>query len=152
MNKPIKRHKSLQPLSREHHYSLLLCWKIRMGFKKGVEAPRIKQYADWFFAHHIQPHFDAEEQYIFPIMGMDHELVKKAMSDHRRLIRLFNELDEIEKTLGQIEEELEQHIRFEERVLFNKIQQVATPEQLKLFDQHHTEEPFLENTDDEFWK
>nr|WKN35964.1 hemerythrin domain-containing protein [Tunicatimonas sp. TK19036] len=152
MSKPIKRHKSLQPLSREHHHSLLLCWKIRTGFKKGVEAERIKRYADWFFAHHIQPHFEAEEAYIFPILGMDHELVKKAMSEHRRLYRLFNISDEIEKALGLIEEELEQHIRFEERVLFNEIQQVATSEQLKVFDKHHTEERFEENTEDEFWK
>ncbi|WP_241739476.1 hypothetical protein [Aestuariibaculum marinum] len=32
--KPLKRHKALQPLSREHHYGLLLTWKIRTGFKK----------------------------------------------------------------------------------------------------------------------
>src|SRR5690606_10923423 len=29
--KPIKRNKDLQPFSRDHHHSLLLCWKIRTG-------------------------------------------------------------------------------------------------------------------------
>jgi len=29
MNQPIKRHVALQPVSREHHYGLLLSWKIR---------------------------------------------------------------------------------------------------------------------------
>ena len=36
-NKPIKRHKAIQPLSREHHQGLLLCWKIGKGFEKGIE-------------------------------------------------------------------------------------------------------------------
>ena len=36
-HKPQKRHKALQPLSREHHHGLLLSWKIRSGFnKKGI--------------------------------------------------------------------------------------------------------------------
>lgn len=152
MSKPIKRHQDLQPLSREHHHSLLLCWKIRTGFKKQVEPKRIKRYADWFFDNHIQPHFEAEEQYIFPILGKDHDLVKKAMSQHRRLFRLFNISNEIEKALGLIEEELEQHIRFEERILFNKIQEVATSNELEQFKKHHREKQFEENTKDEFWK
>ncbi|GJM28396.1 MAG: hypothetical protein DHS20C17_10310 [Cyclobacteriaceae bacterium] len=152
MNKPIKRDKALQPLSREHHHSLLLCWKIRTGLNKGVELKRIKRYTDWFFVHHIQPHFQAEEDFLFGILGMDHQLVKKALSQHRRLYRLFGNSEEIEKSLSLIEEELEQHIRFEERVLFNEIQQVATKEQLEIFNQHHSEAGFQENTDDEFWK
>jgi len=150
--KPIKRNKLLQPISREHHQSLLLCWKIRTGFSKGVEAARIKKYTDWFFENHIQPHFEVEEKYIFPILGNEHELVKKALSDHRRLKRLFENEEEIEKSLSLIEEELESHIRFEERVLFNEIQEIATEEQLKLISEKHTEEKFQENTEDEFWK
>lgn len=152
MNKPIKRNKLLQPLSREHHHSLLLSWKIRTGFKKNIEPERIKKYVDWFFLHHVRPHFEMEEKYIFPILGMDQELVKQAMAEHRRLIRLFSDNDEIEKSLSLLEEELESHIRFEERVLFNEIQQIATNEQLEVFDQHHKEQSFQENTEDEFWK
>ena len=34
--KPQKRHKALQPLSREHHHGLLLSWKIRTGFSKDI--------------------------------------------------------------------------------------------------------------------
>ncbi|CDF79955.1 hypothetical protein BN863_22430 [Formosa agariphila KMM 3901] len=32
--KPLKRHKSLQPLSRDHHHGLLLAWKIRADLRK----------------------------------------------------------------------------------------------------------------------
>jgi hypothetical protein len=142
----------LQPLSREHHHSLLLCWKIRTGLKKGVELNRIKRYADWFFDTCVIPHFEAEEKFIFPILGPDHQLVNKALSQHRRLSRLFVNSEEVEKSLSLIEEELEQHIRFEERVLFNEIQKAASTEQLELFNKHHAETKFQENTEDEFWK
>ena len=148
----MKRHDLLKPLSRGHHHSLLLCWKIRRGFSKRVEIERIKKYADWFFENHIQPHFEIEEKCIFPILGSEHEWVKKAQSEHRRLKRLFENNDEIEKSLSLIEEELESHIRFEERTLFNEIQKIATEEQLKLMTELHTEKNFLENTQDEFWK
>lgn len=149
---PIKRHKAMQPFSRDHHHGLLLCWKIRTGFSKGVSAERIKHYADWFFGHHALPHFKLEEQHIFPILGNDHELVKKALAEHRRLTRLFNDTDEIDKSLSLIEEELEKHIRFEERVLFNEIQKIATDKQLKIISKIHNDERFNDNTNDIFWK
>lgn len=139
-------------VSRDHHHGLLLCWKIRTGFSKGVEVGRIKRYADWFFETHLVPHFDLEEKYIFPILGDKDELVKRALTEHRRLIRLFNDDREIEKSLSLIEEELEQHIRFEERVLFNEIQKVATQAQLKIISELHNKGNVQDNTSDEFWK
>lgn len=150
--KPIKRDKSLQPFSREHHHSLLLCWKIRTGFSKGVSTERIKRYADWFFENHIAPHFNEEEKHVFPILGMDHELVKKAIGDHRRIARLFREQQDVEKSLNRIEETLESHIRFEERVLFGEIQKNASPEQLEKVASLHAELKFKENSEDEFWQ
>ena len=56
------------------------------------------------------------------------------------------------KSLHRIEEELEQHIRFEERVLFNEIQQVATKEQLEIIQKLHTHGKFNDNTNDKFWE
>ncbi len=149
--KPIKRSKNLQPLSRDHHHSLLLCWKIRTGFSKDIAVERIKCYADWFFEHHIEPHFEMEEKHLFPVLGNSNELIKKATAEHRRLRRLFKDTDDISKSLSLIEEELERHIRFEERVLFNEIQKAASKEQLKTILKLHSDEKFRDNTDDEFW-
>ncbi|AWV98811.1 hemerythrin domain-containing protein [Arcticibacterium luteifluviistationis] len=150
-NKPIKRVKSLQFLSREHHHSLLLCWKIRRGFQKPVEPRRIKTYVDWFFENHISPHFELEEKYIYPILGKENRYVKKGIAEHRRLKRLFQGKDDIYKALNHIEEELEKHIRFEERVLFQEIQKVATPKQMEAIEQMHEEEKFEDNLSDIFW-
>lgn len=155
MNKtktPIKRQKSLQSLSREHHHNLLLCWKLRTGFLKGVETERMKKYVDWFYQNHVVSHFKLEEDYIFPVLGNAHVLIKKANMEHRRLKRLFENSTEIKKSLNRIEEELQSHIRFEERILFAEIQKVATKEQLQIIEENHTEEKFVDNTEDEFWK
>ena len=65
---------------------------------------------------------------------------------------LFEDIEEPRKSLFLIEEELEKHIRFEERVLFEKIQKVATEDELKVIEQHHLSESFEENKEDEFWK
>lgn len=151
-HKPQKRHKALQPLSREHHHGLLLSWKIRSGFNKGIDPDRIRVYADWFFENHLIPHFEIEETHIFPILDPSHDLIKRALADHRRLKRLFTENDDDTKTLSKIEEELEQHIRFEERILFPEIQKVATEAQLKHIEIIHQPEHFEDKIDDEFWR
>lgn len=151
-DKPIQRSEYLKPLSREHHQGLLLCWKIKTGFSKGVATDRIKTYADWFYKVHLKPHFEAEEKYVFPILGNDNELIKQALEEHKLLSVLFSDTSDIENSLNQIQTELEKHIRFEERILFNEIQNAASPEQLKELELHHTEEKFTENLNDEFWK
>tara|TARA_R110000751_G_scaffold307769_1_gene431142 strand:- start:106923 stop:107384 length:462 start_codon:yes stop_codon:yes gene_type:complete len=149
---PIKRHSALQGVSREHHHGLLLCWKIRTGLSKNVSMERIKVYVDWFYRTYLVPHFELEETYIFPIVGNDHPWVKKALSDHRRLIRLFTSTAADMKTLGQIEETLEQHIRFEERQLFNHVQEMANNKQLDIIEKQHSNEKFNDNISDPFWE
>ena len=152
---PIKRDEFLKPLSRDHHHGLLLCWKIRTGFKKQVEISRIKSYSDWFYKNHLLPHFEVEEKYVFPILGNDHELVKKALSEHRKLRRLFEDGDDVPKNLGKIEENLEAHIRFEERILFNEIQNIASPKELEEMEAKHSGTSATCSVDewgDEFWK
>ncbi len=150
--KPQKRHKALQPLSREHHHGLLLSWKIRSGFSKEINPKRIRDYADWFFENHLVPHFELEETHIFSILGNEHELVKRALADHRRLKRLFEERDDDTKTLSKIEEKLDQHIRFEERVLFPEIQKAATEAQMLQIEKIHQPEKFIDKENDMFWK
>lgn len=151
MPKSIKREPALQPLSREHHHGLLLCWKIREGLKRKVDPDRIKKYTDWFWENNLVPHFKEEEKAVFPVLGNEHNLVKKALSEHRRLKRLFEEDVASLKTLGLIEEELDSHIRFEERVLFNKIQEVATRAQLEAITVHNEKEVTLDEWHDVFW-
>lgn len=149
--KPIKRHKALQPLSREHHHGLLLSWKIREGLKQKVAPERIKKYTDWFWENHLQQHFEFEEEHIFPILSINDKMVKRAKKEHRRLKRLFTSKDRIMINLSLIEEELVRHIRFEERVLFNEIQKVANKDQLAMVAASHQVVETGEGWADEFW-
>lgn len=148
---PIKRHKALQPYSREHHQGLLLCWKIRKGLLSKINPIRIKRYTDWFYTSYLLPHFAAEEEHIFPVLGNDHELIKKALSEHRRLNRLFKSREDLIRNLSRIEDELERHIRFEERVVFQEIQKTASKKQLELIIEAHSAILFNEDYTDTFW-
>jgi hypothetical protein len=149
---PQKRHPSLQPLSREHHQALLLCWKFRQGFSKGVEPERMKKYAEWFWTSYLAPHFKAEEKTFFPILSKDHPGILKALKQHTQLEAMFHSKDsDIAYTVRQIAFELEQHIRFEERELFNDIQEAASTAQLEDLAKLHAEEKFEENIEDMFW-
>lgn len=151
-HKPLKRHKALQPLSRQHHHGLLLSWKIRMGFSKNIEPERIRVYADWFYKTHLIPHFEMEEAHIFTILEEDNELITRALAEHQSIKQLFGETEDDAKTLSKIEETLEKHIRFEERVLFPEIQKMATEAQLAFIEEIHQEEGFIDKLDDEFWR
>ena len=150
--KPLKRAEYLKALSREHHHGLLLCWKIKTGFSKGVSITRMKLYLDWFFKNHLQPHFELEEKYIFPILGNENVLIKQAIEEHKIISRLFCDTSHIETSIKQIQEDLEKHVRFEERVLFDEIQKVASSENMEEIIKLHTNEKFIENTTDVFWE
>lgn len=152
MNKPIKRVTELQDLSRDHHQGLLLCWKIRTGIKRGIENNRIMQYVQWFWLNHLEEHFEIEETMVFPVLGEENEMVKQALSEHRRIKSLIEGgKGDLSVRLNSIEELIEKHIRFEERQLFNEIQQVASGEELKKIQLAHTSQEFKDNMSDPFW-
>lgn len=154
MNTPLKRHAAFHPLSHGHHDGLMLCWKIRSGLKNGVEAMRIKSYANWFYSTQLLPHFETEERFIFPLLESGNEMVKKALADHRRLRRLFEDQQDVTRSLSLIEEELEAHIRFEERILFEEIQKGLSISELERLASNPALQPSSSGWDweDEFWK
>jgi len=150
--KPIKRHRALQPLSRQHHFGLLFSWKLRKGFSKNIDPERLQKYASWFFEKEIKPHFEAEEKYVFTVLKEENELIHRALKEHRRIENLFKENENPEKSLRQLEQELDAHIRFEERILFNEIQKVATASQLEKISEIHSENPSRPEYPDPFWE
>ncbi|QQS27483.1 MAG: hemerythrin domain-containing protein [Sphingobacteriales bacterium] len=152
MGKPLKRDKALQPLSREHHHALLFCWKIRTGLNRNIELSRIRNYVFWFYQHHLLPHFAEEENLLFPLLGNNHELVKIAIGQHQTIHHLFAQNLETVENLHLIDKTLEQHIRFEERILFNEIQNSISAEAIKQFELSARNQSFIEDWKDPFWK
>lgn len=134
---PLERHPLLRPLSRDHHQGLLLCWRIRRELARPTGHERMLEECRAFFHSDLLLHFAVEEEAVFPVLGADHPAVHRAVLEHRRLSRLFLQTEDALHALSLIEDELEAHIRFEERVLFPAIQEAATDEELGRIDRLH---------------
>lgn len=152
MPEPIRRHPALQPLSREHHEALLLYFKIRQGLKKGVDCTRIAAYARWFFEQYLQPHFQIEEEQLFPLLGKEHHLIVRACEEHAKLRRQFSDSLSHEEDLLAAGKALEDHVRFEERVLFNLIQDSIEENRLLIALKVPADAPSCSLWQDEFWR
>lgn len=148
--KPIRRHESLLQLSREHHFGLLFCWKIRQGLQHGVDLDRIRAYATWFWNNYLIPHFEVEENQLFPVLGLDHPQVAIALEGHRQIAACFQKGFTDANDFSDLEKLLNGHIRFEERELFNEIQEVATDDALNILKNHDHQVP-ADEWPDAFW-
>lgn len=152
---PIQRHEALQPVSREHHFGLLLGWKIQKAADKNIAPQRVFNYLKFAFRTELQPHFELEERAVFPVLGNEDPLVQQALDEHQTIENLITRGSHNNDTLEEIRTLLNAHIRFEERVLFQKIQENATEEEFKVMVQAHSAhevEKSNESWPDEFWK
>jgi len=153
MDKPANRPKALKSASEEHFDALFFGWKMAEGLRSGIATKRLKAYADWFLKTYLIPHFEIEKKYVFPILGKNNVRVKKALANHRRLLRLFKNTDEVFRSLNRIEDEIGRYIRFEERVLYEQIQEKASPQQLKKIKEQHDKLKISdEEWEDRFWE
>lgn len=122
---PIKRHQAIISFSKDHHFGLLLVWKIRQGLKKAIHAERISNYIVFFFKEDLEKHFKEEEQLLFCKLPVDDALRTRAETDHQSIYQLVDAIGKKKDDavlLNQLADELEKHIRFEERELFNHLQ------------------------------
>jgi hypothetical protein len=123
--KPIKRHEAIAEFSRDHHFALLLIWKLREGLKNSIENERMKQYAIHFFDTELQLHFKEEEELLFTHLPKENKLRIQAETEHRLIYQMIddmrNKLSD-HNSIQQFADTLERHIRFEERELFNYLQ------------------------------
>lgn len=118
--KPIKRSKELVPLSKEHHEGLLAVWKIRQGLRNGTDHKNISRFIQWFWENDLQEHFKKEEGILSIHMPEGNELVQQMFQDHEEIEALvnINSMVTDEDIFIQIADQLYNHIRFEERILF----------------------------------
>ena len=114
----MKRNINLVPLSREHHLGLLCSWKIREGIKKQVSYNRIKKYIDYFWENNLSAHFEIEDKVLPKIES--NCLQKKMEKEHVELRKLINHIHHYQdiNLLSEFAKVLNDHIRFEERVVF----------------------------------
>ena len=148
----MKRHEALVQLSRDHHFGLLLCWKLKEGLKREISVERMSNYIGLFYLQNLKPHFAEEEETIFKVLGEEHPLIKEAISQHRTFHKMIEDGFQTPEQIETFRSLLELHIRTEEREIFPEIEKQATDKQLAdILKLAHPElkEP---DYDDIFWK
>lgn len=152
----MKRHESIVTFSREHHFGLLFCWKIRQGIKKQVPTERIQPYITYFWNHHLKRHFEEEETLLFILLKDN--LVEQATAEHQHIRALAEAVVNGEKISPELflslASVLDDHIRFEERILFPHLENALPKDKLTALGKELQRlHPAQEKDDypDEFW-
>lgn len=155
--KPIKRSIYIQPLSRDHHFGLLFCWKIRKGLKQNIASERIKQYVAYFWNNHLQEHFREEEEHLF--YKVEDAMCREGLQQHQAIETLIQQITGSQaapapEQLDQLADAVDNHIRFEERKLFPHLEAVLDEQELvrigAALELAHAA-PAQDNFPDEFW-
>ncbi|WGQ09694.1 hemerythrin domain-containing protein [Pedobacter gandavensis] len=154
---PIKRTEEMKLLSRDHHFGLLFSWKIKQGIAKNIPTIRLKNYLNFFWSRHLKNHFLDEEVLLFNRFDVEEPCVR-AKKDHEQIVNLIDGVNAATEGDYVVYERLvivlNDHIRFEERVVFPHLEMVLTESTLSsighfLEKQHHE---FIDDYQDEFWK
>jgi hemerythrin-like domain-containing protein len=131
------RDKSLIPLSHQHQQALALCVRIdRAQPIPDADLQAWQAEIEQRFEQEIKIHFSAEEQVLFPAARHFPEvipLVEELIADHARLRQSFSQAEArcmSAESLPVFARQLSTHIRKEERLLFERLQQLMTPEEL----------------------
>ena len=113
----MKRAFALEPFSRDHNDGLHLARALK---EERPEAPALAREA---WERELADHFAEEERLLGPLAGRDSERMHE---EHGLIAQLIGELPSSCLALGQA---LEDHIRWEERVLFPAIESRMTPDE-----------------------
>lgn len=131
------RDKNLIPLSHQHQHALALCVRLERALQaKDVDLEAWQAEIEMMFAQEIGIHFKAEENALFPAASRFANLlplVEELRAEHTILRDLFaraaaKNLDE--SSLSALAEKLAQHIRKEERQLFEGLQKAMSAAEL----------------------
>ena len=132
----MKRHDSLIPLTHDHHHALVQARHLERA-ADGEPSERLSQARTFlgFFESDTIGHFREEEEAVFPLVidsAEAGEPLTRLLLEHVRLHALVaalrSEVADAEvkgETMRLIASLLQRHIRYEEKVLFPLIEEVA---------------------------
>ncbi len=133
------RDPNLVPLSHQHQHALALCVRIGKAFAEVHDTPDVHLWETeivQLFDDEISYHFRAEEKYLFPAASQHEELqqlVDELMIEHTLLRRNVERARARQFTVTDLQvftATLSEHIRKEERQLFESMQQLLSPNEL----------------------
>ncbi|MBK8013920.1 MAG: hemerythrin domain-containing protein [Deltaproteobacteria bacterium] len=123
----MKRDRRLRQLSDDHHQALVLARRATSAASAEPEASVVV----WNevvrrFHSELAPHFSVEEQHILPALERagGGALAKRTRDEHAALRRIVSDdQHDIATRLDRFGALLRDHVRFEERVLFEAVQE-----------------------------
>jgi iron-sulfur cluster repair protein YtfE (RIC family) len=140
--KTVRRHSALVLLSREHHHELVHARRLLRAAGAGPEQRLAvaSVYVDAFFAETVE-HFRREEEVLFPLYvrhAGSTPVLERILREHMSLHGLVRALradvavgeipPEALRTLGDL---LHDHVRVEERELFEEIERIVPAAELE---------------------
>jgi len=131
------RDPSLIPLSHQHQHALALCVRIdRAQPIRDADLSAWRAEIEQHFAEEISFHFSAEENVLFPEARRFpalNPLIDELIADHASLRESFSQAKAramSSESLPVFARKLSEHIRKEERQLFEQMQELMNPEEL----------------------
>ena len=144
----LKRDPALVPLSRDHHFALMHALALRRSGEatslRAATGPIATAEAFLtFYEEDLLGHMADEEEAMLPaIEPVDPEGVKRLREEHEdfydrvaALRQALEDGDDPRELMREIGGKLHDHVRFEERVLFEAVQKKLSPEQLQAMGQ-----------------
>ena len=139
----MKRHPSLQDLSREHHWILLHARALRWASKGSGDLVKACREFLNYWAKRGDAHFKQEEDKLFPYcercqdwkkteavqsVFKQHDGIRLLIARLEVLVTTGQDLTSVSSELGKL---MEHHIRHEERVVFEQIQDALSEHEME---------------------
>ncbi|MCW8886549.1 MAG: hemerythrin domain-containing protein [Motiliproteus sp.] len=132
----MRRIAELQPLSKDHHQALVIANRCKsvggLGISQDCEI--YWQKTQELFKQELEPHFQEEEQYLIPVLERigEQQLLDQLQQEHALMRALVDDVGQpARELLLRFGELLANHVRFEERELFELLQQRMLPDELQ---------------------
>lgn len=159
----LHRDQALQPLSRQHHQGLLVSLLLSKGLKKDLATKPMRDFILQFWQDDLRKHFELEEETLKPLANSYaslEPLITRMLLEHQQIVLLINRINNEARaeqldTIKAFADKLEQHIRFEERELFEQLQLTLSSEDMAVLNLAFNtivEKDFCERYPNKFWE
>ncbi|MEJ7738569.1 MAG: hemerythrin domain-containing protein [Chitinophagaceae bacterium] len=133
----MKRDKSLQPLSWQHHNELMSCVLIKKGVKKEADIVLLTDFTNTFWKDDLKKQITVEEEILIPFLvrhQVEDRYINMIRTDHsifHSILERLNTFDQRHRVFEIFATLIEQHIRFKERILFGRMQETISEKELE---------------------
>ncbi len=133
----MKRDNNLKSTSWQHHDELLSCLLIKKGVQKKADISLLTDFTNIFWKDDLQKHIEAEETILIPFLAkhrFEDKYISMMKTDNSIIKSVFdrlNKFDHRHKVFEIFANLVEQHIRFKERFIFGKVQELLSEKELE---------------------